>query len=480
MNPLNEMVSSPVETNLFQMEGKCTIRGREIRYIIVRSKETGTKLALLPDRTVEIRASTRIMESEAERLLNHHADWILQHQRPIAPDVGIPQKGETPLRGEPFIIDDMTVEYIINVDLTEKNYTVTVLEGRMIEIRTPRPITQKRARAYLMKHIDRIREEIFLGEGGWQGGTFPVAETAVPYTVVINRRRRYPCLIIKEYSRIHLETPTPMTRAACEAFLNEHKDWIATVFQKNDTSGTFNNGVIEIDGEEIPYYVITNRRKKRISTSIRDDLGIEIRSPTPLSEKDATVILRDITTWIVDSRKKKKAQMQKRKAPRYEDGETIPFQGRLLTIRHLESDGSISAAIAGDELLISLPPGLTPAVSIEGVRKAVVDAYFSAILPIAEGIAEDAAKKIGVPPPYIRFGYQKRRFGSCTPYNGIILNLKLAMAPPMFLEYTIIHEVCHLIERNHQKPFWDLVESVLPDYRLHHQEMQKEGMNYIF
>lgn len=462
------------------MEGKVTIRGREIRYIIIRSKEKRMKIALLPDRTVEIRAPTRIMESEAERFLNHHADWIFQHQRPIAPGIGLPPEVETPLKGEPFIIDEMTVQYTINVDKTEKYPTVSVLEGRMVEISTPGPITQKRARAILMKHIDRIREEILLMEGGWQGGSFPVAGTAVPYSVIINRRRRYTCLIIKEYSQINLETPAPMTRAACEAFLNEHKDWIATVFQKNDTNGTFNNGIIEIDGEEIPYYVITNRRKKRISTSIRDDLAIEIRSPTPLSEVAANAIIQDLTTWISDGRKRKKAQMQKKQAPRYEDGETIPFYGRLLFIRHLKSDGSISAVIAGDELLIWLPPGLTPDIFIERVRSAVVDAYFSAILPVAEEIAERAAKKIGVPTPFIRFGYQKRRFGSCTPCNGIILNLKLAMAPPMFLEYTIIHEVCHLIERNHQKPFWDLVESVLPDYRIHHKDMQREGMNYLF
>ncbi|MDO8841576.1 YgjP-like metallopeptidase domain-containing protein [Methanocalculus sp.] len=462
------------------MEGNVTIRGREIRYIIIRSKEKGMKIALLPDRTVEIRAPTRITESEARRFLNHHADWIFQHQRPIAPEIDLPLEVETPFKGEPFIIDDMTVRYTIKIDQTEKYPAVWVGEGREVTISTPKPITQKRAHAYLMKHIDRIREEIFLMEGGWQGGTFLVAETAVPYSVIINKRRRYPCLIIKEYSQINLETPAPMTRPACEAFLNEHKDWIATVFQKNDTSGTFNNGVIEIDGEEIPYYVITNRRKKRISTSIRDDLAIEIRSPTPLPEVTAISIIRDITTWIVDSRKRKKDQMQKRQAPRYQDGETIPFYGRLLSIRHLESDGSISAAIAGDELLIWLPPGLTPDIFIERVRTAVVDAYFSAILPIAGEIAERAAKRIGVPTPDIRFGYQKRRFGSCTPCNGIILNLKLAMAPPMFLEYTIIHEVCHLIERNHQKPFWDLVESVFPDYLIHHKEMQREGMNYVF
>ena len=357
-----------------------------------------------------------------------------------------------------------------------------------IEIRAPRRMPLREAEIFLEKHADRtsivrsspIHEEISLTDGGWHGGTFSVAGRPVPYSVIINKRRKYPCLIIQKNENIRLETPVPMTRAACEEFLKVHENRIIGIFQKDDTTGSFNNGTITIDGEEIPYYIVVNKKMKRITTGIRDDLTIEVRSPYPLSEEQAVPLIMNVADWVRDARIRKSIQVHKRQVRRYEEGETIPFQGRTLTIRHLRSDGGISASIVLDELHITLSSDLRPEIEIERIRSAVMESYYHAILPVAEGVAERASRLIGVSPPFIRFGYQRKRFGSCTPRNGIILNLRLAMAPPAYLEYTIIHEVCHLIEKNHQKPFWDLVASVLPDYARYHKDLQRDGMTYIF
>ena len=67
----------------------------------------------------------------------------------------------------------------------------------------------------------------------------------------------------------------------------------------------------------------------------------------------------------------------------------------------------------------------------------------------------------------------KSKWGSCSWTNNITLNLKLVHLPFEFLEYVIIHEACHLKEKNHWKKFWDLVWKYFPDYKNTRKELKK-------
>ncbi|MCP1714925.1 putative metal-dependent hydrolase [Methanocalculus alkaliphilus] len=235
-----------------------------------------------------------------------------------------------------------------------------------------------------------------------------------------------------------------------------------------------------IDGDEITFYIAINRRRKRTALAIRDDLAVEIRSPYPLSQEIAVSLLKAEAGWIGRARLRKGKALKETPVQGYEDGATILFQGRPLTIRHNRTGDDYFAYIAGDQLHLCLPPDGNIQGDRDRIVRAVISCYSSAVLPFAEKIAGETAEAIGVPIPRIRFGYQKRRFGSCTQRNGIILNIRLAQAPPDYLKYAVVHEVCHLREAHHQKPFWELVESVLPEYREHHANLRKEGMRYSF
>ncbi|MBK7215518.1 MAG: M48 family metallopeptidase [Candidatus Promineofilum sp.] len=53
---------------------------------------------------------------------------------------------------------------------------------------------------------------------------------------------------------------------------------------------------------------------------------------------------------------------------------------------------------------------------------------------------------------------QNSRFGSCTPEDGTIrLSHRLATMPVWVRDYVLVHELAHLVEGNHGKRFWKLV-----------------------
>jgi hypothetical protein len=54
------------------------------------------------------------------------------------------------------------------------------------------------------------------------------------------------------------------------------------------------------------------------------------------------------------------------------------------------------------------------------------------------------------------------------------------LAPPAVLHYVAVHEVCHLVEQNHQPPFWALVEQLMPDYADHRRWLRRHGSSLRF
>jgi hypothetical protein len=66
----------------------------------------------------------------------------------------------------------------------------------------------------------------------------------------------------------------------------------------------------------------------------------------------------------------------------------------------------------------------------------------------------------------IFFKYNKSNWGSCSHAKNINISTRLLFAPDDVLEYVCIHELAHLLEHNHSKRFWALVEKAMPDYKM--------------
>ena len=70
---------------------------------------------------------------------------------------------------------------------------------------------------------------------------------------------------------------------------------------------------------------------------------------------------------------------------------------------------------------------------------------------------------------------QKSRWGSCSSRGTLSFNYRLIFAPPIILDYVVVHELCHLTHMNHSKDFWNMVKQVMPDYQTHKNWLREHG-----
>ncbi len=80
----------------------------------------------------------------------------------------------------------------------------------------------------------------------------------------------------------------------------------------------------------------------------------------------------------------------------------------------------------------------------------------------------------------VKLKYNHSNWGSCSSGGNINLSTRLLFAPDPVIDYVIVHELAHLIEFNHSKRYWELVERAAPDYRERIKWLKENGRRCDF
>ena len=73
--------------------------------------------------------------------------------------------------------------------------------------------------------------------------------------------------------------------------------------------------------------------------------------------------------------------------------------------------------------------------------------------------------------PPLKLMRMKTQWGSCSPSGVVYLNPALVRAPRHCIEYVMVHELCHMVEHNHSRRFFDLLEAQLPGWQTTKREL---------
>ncbi len=116
--------------------------------------------------------------------------------------------------------------------------------------------------------------------------------------------------------------------------------------------------------------------------------------------------------------------------------------------------------------------------NVKDGRKAFFDWYKARSIEIVSERIRVFSKRCGVKYRSVKITSAESRWGSCSKKGNLNFSYRIAMLPPFAIDYIVVHELCHIIEFNHSKAFYELVGNVLPNYKKSVLYLRKNG--YLF
>lgn len=205
---------------------------------------------------------------------------------------------------------------------------------------------------------------------------------------------------------------------------------------------------------EINYKIIRSARST-ISLEISQEGALIVRAPHRANENYIKRLLQEKSNWI----NKRTAQaLQRKNAFRHKEfinGESFLYLGASYCLR-ITNETDLSLNEKGEFLL--------PRIIIPLARPFILKWYRLSAKRIITERTNIYTKQLNLKYGKIKISGANTRWGSCSGKNNLNFTWRLVMAPLEIIDYVVVHEIIHIIEKNHSKDFWDKVASVLPDF----------------
>lgn len=192
------------------------------------------------------------------------------------------------------------------------------------------------------------------------------------------------------------------------------------------------------------------------------DGRVRLAVPFWVGEEAIRLAVVERLAWIKRHQERFAGQVRKPER-KMAEGEMHWFQGRSYTLAIREVSGREGVAVKRpDTIELALRAG-----SEIGHRWDLLDRWYRKRLQLE--IAPLIAKwepELGVKAAFWGVRRMKTRWGSCNPVaRRLWFSLELAKKPPECLEYVVVHELVHLLERRHDARFKELMTLHLPEWR---------------
>lgn len=220
---------------------------------------------------------------------------------------------------------------------------------------------------------------------------------------------------------------------------------------------------------------VEQKNIKNIHLSVYPPDGmVKIAAPLSMSLDTIRVFAISKRAWIYQQQQK--LQAQERQTPRdFIERESHYFKGGRYLLKLIEHQKPAKVELNHQTICLYVRPNTSPE-----KREAIMDKWYRQQLKnqIPE-LIEKYEKLMGVKVKEFGIKKMKTKWGTCSIDAGRIwLNLKLIKKPGHCLEYIVVHEMVHLLERHHNARFVAYMDTFLPGWRSHKQELNQFILNH--
>lgn len=219
-------------------------------------------------------------------------------------------------------------------------------------------------------------------------------------------------------------------------------------------------------------YDIVRSRRKTADIIVERDGSVLVRAPVSVSDETIRDIVRARRYWIYKALALWKDLNTSRIPREYRNGEGFLYLGRSYRL----------LLVAEQEEPVLLKNGrfclrwdLLNGGDVRRAQAAFRDYYVTRGRERIPQKVAYYAPKVGVSPGSVDVRELGHHWASCSSAGRLAFHWKCMMARQSVIDYIVVHELCHLHQRDHTDAFWNEVDKVMPDYQERKEWLRKNG-----
>lgn len=238
---------------------------------------------------------------------------------------------------------------------------------------------------------------------------------------------------------------------------------------------------IDFGGEEISYVLSRTARRKTVAITVGFD-GVRVLAPADLDDSKVSEFVRKKASWVL-RKKAMYSEISGVASPKeFVSGETFHYLGRPYRLKVVGDPNAVVTRVTarGSNLIAPVQPLQNPMIAKSAVRSGLRQWYIGHANVQLSRRMQVVCQALGSEPRSISVVDQSKRWGSCDAKGRIRLNWRLVMAPVSLIDYVVAHEACHMLEHNHSRTFWRMLETIMPDYEQRIVRLNQLGRHTVW
>lgn len=214
---------------------------------------------------------------------------------------------------------------------------------------------------------------------------------------------------------------------------------------------------------------IIRMERKTLSICVFPDTSIVVKIPLTVEEKEVEAFISRKSNWI-QKQLNYFAQFSKKEALENKNGSSVLYLGRQYQLIIERGGYQQSIKIEKNKIIISILKDKK--VDIQKI----LYTWFTERADIIFREVLDTVMRdfVDAPYPILKIRKLSRRWGSYNTRHEVTLNKILIHAPKLAIRYVLTHELCHFYYRHHNKAFYELLSSKIPDWRNIEKNLEKK------
>ncbi|MHC1716066.1 MAG: M48 family metallopeptidase [Acidaminococcaceae bacterium] len=227
-------------------------------------------------------------------------------------------------------------------------------------------------------------------------------------------------------------------------------------------------------GDKLLEFEVVRSRRRTLAIAVETSACVVVRAPMTLSAQKILEIVEQKADWINN----KLAFWQKAQDEKLErenvQGKSLLYLGQYYSLQLEVMPGlkKDSVSLEAEKIVVQ-----TGDAKLERIEKALNKWYRERAQELITQRVLYYGRFFDGKPSAVQIKEQKKRWGSCTYNNKLLFNWRCIMARREALDYVVVHEMSHMVQKNHSPAFWQIVETIMPEYKLEKKWLKENVIN---